>query len=90
MMLVAAILLSCSFLDSIRIVSNLSLANAVSHLIVNAILVIYCLSKISEWVWGEVPIALDIRTLPTMIGVVVFGYTSHIFLPSLEASMQVS
>ncbi|VDM49943.1 unnamed protein product, partial [Toxocara canis] len=88
MMLVATALLSCAFLDSIRIVSNLSLANAVSHLIVNAILVLYCLSQISDWVWSEVPMSLDIRTMPTMIGVVVFGYTSHIFLPSLEASMQ--
>lgn len=25
-----------------------------------------------------------------MFGVVIFGYTSHIFLPSLEASMKVS
>uniref|UniRef100_A0A0M3IFW8 Aa_trans domain-containing protein n=1 Tax=Ascaris lumbricoides TaxID=6252 RepID=A0A0M3IFW8_ASCLU len=88
MMLVSATLLSCAFLDSIRIVSNLSLANAISHLIVNAILVLYCISQASNWVWNEVPFALDIRTMPTMIGVVVFGYTSHIFLPSLEASMR--
>ncbi|VDL67590.1 unnamed protein product [Nippostrongylus brasiliensis] len=33
--------------------------------------------------------ALNINTLPTMIGVVVLGYTSHIFLPSLEGNMKV-
>ncbi|KAM3724143.1 Vesicular GABA transporter [Dirofilaria immitis] len=35
-----------------------------------------------------IPFTFDIRTMPTVIGVVVFGYTSHIFLPSLEASME--
>ncbi|EJW87787.1 hypothetical protein WUBG_01300 [Wuchereria bancrofti] len=43
MMLVTTALLGCAFLDSIRIVSNLSLMNAISHLIINAIIFIYCL-----------------------------------------------
>ena len=47
MMLVSAMLLGTAFLDDIRIVSHLSLANAVSHLIINAIMVIYCLSQVS-------------------------------------------
>ncbi|VDM10078.1 unnamed protein product [Wuchereria bancrofti] len=38
--------------------------------------------------WNKVPFTFDIRTMPTVIGVVVFGYTSHIFLPSLEGSME--
>lgn len=88
-MLVAAILLACALLDSLILVSQLSFANAVSHLIVNAIMLIYCLSEIRNWSLGSVTFRLDIQTLPTMIGVVVFGYTSHIFLPSLEGSMQV-
>ncbi|KAI1731784.1 transmembrane amino acid transporter protein [Ditylenchus destructor] len=67
MMLVAAALLGTAFLDDIRIVSHLSLANAVSHLVINAIIVLL---------------------LPTVLGVVVFGYTSHIFLPALEGSME--
>ncbi|EJD74577.1 hypothetical protein LOAG_18125 [Loa loa] len=83
MMLVTTALLGCAFLDSIRVVSNLSLINAISHLIINAIIFIYCLFQVS------VPFTFDIRTMPTVIGVVVFGYTSHIFLPSLEASMEV-
>ncbi|KAE9417451.1 hypothetical protein Angca_006858, partial [Angiostrongylus cantonensis] len=88
MMLVSAILLACAFLDSLVIVSHLSFANAISHLIVNAIMMIYCTSKISSWSFPSVTFALDINTLPTMIGVVVFGYTSHIFLPSLEGNMK--
>ncbi|CAI4232370.1 unnamed protein product [Auanema sp. JU1783] len=88
MMLVAAILLSCAFLDSLVLVSQLSMANAVSHLIVNAIMMIYCISQIGSWSLSSVTFALNINTFPTMIGVVVFGYTSHIFLPSLEGNMQ--
>uniref|UniRef100_A0A0R3RJC4 Aa_trans domain-containing protein n=1 Tax=Elaeophora elaphi TaxID=1147741 RepID=A0A0R3RJC4_9BILA len=80
MMLVTAALLGCAFLESIRVVSNLSLINAISHLVINAIIFIYCLF--------QVPFTFDIRTMPTVIGVVVFGYTSHIFLPSLEGSME--
>uniref|UniRef100_A0A158R3X2 Aa_trans domain-containing protein n=1 Tax=Syphacia muris TaxID=451379 RepID=A0A158R3X2_9BILA len=88
MMLVATSLLACSFLDSLQVVSNLSLVNAISHLIVNAILVFYCLGQISSWVWSEVSLFPDPRIVPTVFGVVIFGYTSHIFLPSLEASMK--
>uniref|UniRef100_A0A914ZBI1 Amino acid transporter transmembrane domain-containing protein n=2 Tax=Panagrolaimus TaxID=55784 RepID=A0A914ZBI1_9BILA len=90
MMLVSAVLLGTAFLDDIRIVSHLSLANAISHLVINAIMVIYCLSQIGNWELSSVVVFPSIRLLPTMVGVVVFGYTSHIFLPALEASMEVS
>ncbi|CAG9529523.1 unnamed protein product [Cercopithifilaria johnstoni] len=43
MMLVTTALLGCAFLDSIRIVSNLSLINAISHLVINSIIFTYCL-----------------------------------------------
>uniref|UniRef100_A0A915D3W5 Amino acid transporter transmembrane domain-containing protein n=1 Tax=Ditylenchus dipsaci TaxID=166011 RepID=A0A915D3W5_9BILA len=88
MMLVTAVLLGTAFLDDIRIVSHLSLANAVSHLVINAIIVLYCLSQMGNWSLGSVAIIPNMRLLPTVLGVVVFGYTSHIFLPSLENSMQ--
>ncbi|TKR77793.1 hypothetical protein L596_018705 [Steinernema carpocapsae] len=88
MMLTTAVLLATAFLDDIAIVSHLSLANAISHLVINAVFLLYCLSQVSDWVWSEVRFSLDLRTFPTMIGVVVFGYTSHIFLPSIEASMK--
>ncbi|CAD6188349.1 unnamed protein product [Caenorhabditis auriculariae] len=88
MMLVSASLMSCSFLDDLVIVSQLSLFNAISHLIVNVIMLVYCLACFSDWSFSSVTFALNINTLPTMIGVVVFGYTSHIFLPSLEGNMK--
>lgn len=46
MMLVTAILLGTALVDDIRLVSHLSLANAISHLVINAIMVLYCLSQV--------------------------------------------
>lgn len=89
MMIVAAVLLGTALVDDMRLVSQISFYNAVSHLIVNAIIVLYCLSQIGDWSITSVAILPNLRLLPTIFGVVVFGYTSHIFLPSLEASMQV-
>lgn len=47
-MLVSAVLMPCAFLDSLILVSQLSFANAISHLIVNAIMLIYCLSQVNS------------------------------------------
>nr|CAD2170042.1 unnamed protein product [Meloidogyne enterolobii] len=88
MMLTTLPLLGTAFLDDLRVVSNLSLANAVSHLVINAIMVLFCLSQFSSWRFSSLVLIPDFRLFPTIIGVVVFGYTSHIFLPSLEGSMQ--
>uniref|UniRef100_A0A0N5BIC7 Aa_trans domain-containing protein n=1 Tax=Strongyloides papillosus TaxID=174720 RepID=A0A0N5BIC7_STREA len=87
MMIVSAILLGTAFVDDIRKVSDLSFLNGISHLVINAIMFIYCLSEFSTWDFSSVTFFPRIRSMPTMIGVVVFGYTSHIFLPSLEGSM---
>jgi hypothetical protein len=46
MMLITAILLGTALIDDIRLVSQLSLANAISHLVINAIMVLYCLSQV--------------------------------------------
>ncbi|CAB3402698.1 unnamed protein product [Caenorhabditis bovis] len=88
MMLVSAGLLSCSFLDDLQIVSRLSFFNAISHLIVNLVILIYCLCYLPQWSLSSVTFSLNINTLPTIIGMVVFGYTSHIFLPNLEGNMK--
>uniref|UniRef100_A0A8R1DWG5 Aa_trans domain-containing protein n=2 Tax=Caenorhabditis japonica TaxID=281687 RepID=A0A8R1DWG5_CAEJA len=87
MMLLSAFLLSCSFLDDLQIVSRLSFFNAISHLVVNLIMILYCLAHVSEWQFSSITFSLRINTLPTIIGMVVFGYTSHIFLPNLEGNM---
>lgn len=46
MMLMTSILLGTAFLTDIRIVSNLSFANAISHFIINVIIIIYCFSQV--------------------------------------------
>jgi len=45
-MLVTAALLGVTLLDDIRVVSHLSLANAISHLVINFIMVLYCFSQV--------------------------------------------
>uniref|UniRef100_A0A0N4ZMP1 Aa_trans domain-containing protein n=1 Tax=Parastrongyloides trichosuri TaxID=131310 RepID=A0A0N4ZMP1_PARTI len=87
MMIVSAALLGTAFVDDIRKVSDLSFLNGISHLIINGVMLIYCLSEFSSWNFSSLTFFPRIRSMPTMIGVVVFGYTSHIFLPSLEGSM---
>lgn len=87
MMLTAALLLPCAFLMDLNAVSRLSFWNTVSHIIINVIILLYCLTQIGRWAWGSVRITIDINTFPTVMGVVVFSYTSHIFLPTLEGSM---
>jgi vesicular inhibitory amino acid transporter len=83
----AAVLLPCAFLMDLTAVSRLSFWNTISHIIINIIILLYCMTQIGRWAWGSVRITFDINTFPTVIGVVVFGYTSHIFLPALEGSM---
>jgi hypothetical protein len=39
-----------------------------------------------EWKWSEVQVKINIWTFPISLGVVVFSYTSQIFVPTLEAS----
>uniref|UniRef100_A0AC35TFI7 Aa_trans domain-containing protein n=1 Tax=Rhabditophanes sp. KR3021 TaxID=114890 RepID=A0AC35TFI7_9BILA len=88
MMLVSAILLGTAFIDDIRKVSDISFLNGISHLVINGVMFLYCLSEFSSWQFSSVTVLPKIKSMPTMIGVVVFGYTSHIFLPALEGSME--
>lgn len=87
MLLSTAVLLPCAFLRDLRAVSWLSFWNAVSHVIINVIVLIYCLSQAGRWAFGAIRFSLNITTFPTVLGIVVFSYTSHIFLPTLEGSM---
>uniref|UniRef100_A0A914GX39 Amino acid transporter transmembrane domain-containing protein n=1 Tax=Globodera rostochiensis TaxID=31243 RepID=A0A914GX39_GLORO len=66
MMLTTVILLATAFLDDLRLVSNLSMANAVSHLLINGIMVFYCLSQFSEWHLSSLAIVPNFRLFPTV------------------------
>ena len=86
-MMSAALLLPCAFLKSLRHVSFLSFWCTVAHMFINAIILIYCFTRVREWHWSDVQIKIDIWTFPISLGIVIFSYTSQIFLPALEANM---
>ena len=85
--LASVMLLPCAFLKSLRHVSWLSFWCTVAHMFINAIIIFYCLCLASQWHWKEVPVRIDIWTFPISLGVVIFSYTSQIFLPTLEGNM---
>jgi len=88
MMLCGVLLLPLGFLKSLHMVSLLSFWCTMSHLFINAVILGYCLLELPEWGWGKVKWTLDLENFPISLGVIVFSYTSQIFLPTLEGNMQ--
>ena len=86
-MISTAMLLPCAFLQSLKKVSWLSFWCTVAHMIINAIIIIYCFTKVETWKWGDIQLKIDIWTFPISLGIVVFSYTSQIFVPTLEGNM---
>uniref|UniRef100_H2ZJK6 Vesicular inhibitory amino acid transporter n=1 Tax=Ciona savignyi TaxID=51511 RepID=H2ZJK6_CIOSA len=86
--LACLVLFPCMFLRHLRAVSRLSMGCSVAQIVVLGITIIYCVTKIDTWAWGEITFSVDMRQFPVSIGVIVFSYTSQIFLPSLEGSME--
>ncbi|XP_028843022.1 vesicular inhibitory amino acid transporter-like [Denticeps clupeoides] len=84
----AAALLPCAFLRSLKAVSRFSLLCTLAHFAITALVVAYCLSRAHDWAWDKVKFYIDVKKFPISIGIVVFSYTSQIFLPSLEGNMQ--
>lgn len=80
-------LLPCAFLQSLQSVSWLSFWCTVAHMAINAIIIIFCFTKVSEWKWSDVQLKIDIWTFPISLGIIVFSYTSQIFLPTLEGNL---
>ena len=56
-------------------------------MVVNAVIVLYCLTRLGDWHWRDVQLRIDIWTFPISLGMVIFSYTSQIFLPSMEGNM---
>ncbi|XP_071173541.1 vesicular inhibitory amino acid transporter-like [Mytilus edulis] len=86
-MISAAFLLPCAFLQTLKSVSWFSFWCTVAHLVINAIILVYCFSRINDWKWSEVQVSINIWTFPISLGVVVFSYTSQIFVPTLEGNL---
>lgn len=86
-MISCMMLIPCAFIRSLKFVSKLSFCNAVVHLVINAIIMFYCLTKVKSWDFSKVEIKVNIWSFPISLGIIVFSYTSQIFLPSMEGSM---
>ncbi|XP_076645018.1 vesicular GABA transporter [Halictus rubicundus] len=87
MMLIGIFLLPLGFLKSLQHVSVLSFWCTMSHLFINAIIVGYCILEIGDWGWSKVKWTIDFENFPISLGVIVFSYTSQIFLPTLEGNL---
>jgi vesicular inhibitory amino acid transporter len=85
--LIWVVLYVAGFLKSLHMVSVLSFWCTMSHLVINAIILGYCLLEISDWGWSKVRWSIDIENFPISLGVIVFSYTSQIFLPTLEGNL---
>lgn len=49
---------------------------------------LYCLSRASSWAWSSLSLSVDPEDFLVSVGVIIFSYTSQIFLPPLEGSME--
>jgi len=87
MMICGVFLLPVGFLKDLRAVSSLSFYNGIVHVAINAIIIGYCLTEVNNWAFSKVSVNIDILSFPIALGVVVFSYTSQIFLPTLEENM---
>ncbi|CAK9249936.1 unnamed protein product, partial [Sphagnum jensenii] len=86
-MISCMILIPCAFIRSLTFVSRLSFYNAIVHLVINVIIIFYCLTRFADWDFSKVSLKINIWSFPISLGIVVFSYTSQIFLPTLEGSM---
>lgn len=87
MFITGVFLLPLGFIKSLHHVSLLSFWCTMSHLVINAVILGYCLLELPDWGWSKVKFHLDTKNFPISLGVIVFSYTSQIFLPTLEGNM---
>ncbi|XP_066957718.1 LOW QUALITY PROTEIN: vesicular inhibitory amino acid transporter-like [Macrobrachium rosenbergii] len=87
MMICGIILLPCGFLKNLHHVSTLSFWCMIAHLAINIIIFAYCIGNAPTWAWSKVMFRIDILEFPIALGIIVFSYTSHIFLPTLEYNL---
>ena len=87
MVICGIFLLPCGYLRNLHHVSTLSFWCMVTHVIINVIILAYCFSEAPNWAFSKVRFGLDVVQFPIALGIIVFSYTSHIFLPTLEHNM---
>lgn len=87
MMFIGIFMIPLALLKSLHMVSVLSFWCTMSHLVINAVILGYCVLEIGDWGWSKVRWSIDMENFPISLGVIVFSYTSQIFLPTLEGNM---
>ncbi len=80
MMLCGVTLLPVAFLKNLRGVSKLSFWNGVVHVVINAVVIGYCLTRAADWDLTMVTLKVDIISFPIALGVIVFSYTSQVWI----------
>uniref|UniRef100_A0A3Q1J886 Vesicular inhibitory amino acid transporter n=1 Tax=Anabas testudineus TaxID=64144 RepID=A0A3Q1J886_ANATE len=81
-------LLPCLLLTDLRPVSTLSLLCSLAHVLISLLVMLYCLSRASSWSWSSLSLSVNPEDFLVSVGVIIFSYTSQIFLPHLEGSME--
>nr|XP_033793518.1 vesicular inhibitory amino acid transporter-like [Geotrypetes seraphini] len=82
------ILLPCVFIKTLKIVSKLSLLCSVAHLFIILIVMSYCVTEMHRWSWRGFRLPMTFENFLVSVGVIIFSYTSQIYLPALEGSMK--
>ncbi|KAM6964871.1 vesicular inhibitory amino acid transporter [Aplochiton taeniatus] len=81
-------LLPCLLLADLKSVSTLSLLCSLAHALSSVLVMLCCLSRAGSWSWLVLSRPLDPEELLVSVGVIIFSYTSQIFLLPLEGSMR--
>ncbi|XP_051469789.1 vesicular inhibitory amino acid transporter-like [Apus apus] len=81
-------LLPCVFIKTLKIVSKFSQLCSLVHVIIILVVMTYCLTQIHQWSWAKFRLSIDFEDFLVSVGVIIFSYTSQIFLPTLESNMK--
>lgn len=82
------ILVPCMLIRDLRVVSRLSLFCSLAQFLITFIVIGYCLRQSPQWASRRLSaVTVDFDGFQVAVGVIIFSYTSQIYLPTLEESM---
>ncbi|NXG51540.1 VIAAT protein, partial [Psilopogon haemacephalus] len=81
-------LLPCVLIRTLQVVSKLSQLCSLVHFVMVLVVLTYCLTQIQQWSWAKFRLSLEFEDFLVSVGVIIFSYTSQIFLPTLEGNMR--
>ncbi|XP_016295259.1 vesicular inhibitory amino acid transporter [Sinocyclocheilus anshuiensis] len=82
------ILVPCMLIRDLRVLSHLSLFCSLAQFFITFIVIGYCLRQSSQWASRRLSaVMVDFDGFQVAVGVIIFSYTSQIYLPTLEESM---